>query len=121
MGEQGQAGENWTRLRDEWVLRVTELVNEVTAWAEAQGWAVERTSKTITEKSVGSYEVPVLLIALRVAGEKGRVDLEAYPTLNRVSLVGRNGSWLVLTDSNVPLHAEWNKETFVQLAAELLA
>ena len=60
---------------------------------------MEREDKTIREKLLGQYVVPLLRmvvpggelqlnpIALHVSGGDGRVDLEALPTLSRVKLV----------------------------------
>jgi len=36
-------------------------------------------------------------------------------------LLGRGEDWLIMTDSRVPLHADWNEKTFVRLAPELVA
>ena len=120
--------------RDKWIGRVTQLLDQIADWAEQNDWAIQRDDKAITERLLGPYKVPTLVvkleegeelhvqpIGLHVIGAEGRVDLEAYPTLNRVKLVGRGPDWEIVTDSNVPLHAPWNAETFVQLAKDLLA
>lgn len=107
--------------RDEWVGRVQSLVDQIVGWAEALGWHVERTDEQLSEKQLGTYTVPaarirlpgvsgrperallVTPIALHVLGGDGRVDLEGYPTLSRVKLIGVPDGWKIMTDSNVPL------------------
>lgn len=119
--------------RDEWLRRVGDLVTEVEGWASEQGWSVHRLDARIRERLLGEYVVPSLQmrmpggelflkpVALHVVGADGRVDLEAWPTLNRVKLVGREGGWQVITDSNVPLREQWGRDTFVRLAHDLQA
>jgi hypothetical protein len=117
--------------RDQWIARVEALVTQVTEWSIAEGWTVERAPKTIREKLLGTYDVSKLHVKLpggelilepigiQVPGEDGRVDLEAFPTLNRVKLIGGQ-EWRIITDSNVPLRLPWNRETYAQLAHDLL-
>lgn len=119
--------------RRQWVARVEALIAQIEKWAEAEDWAVARQTKTIHERLIGDYSVPVLRVrlpggevhvnpvGLHVIGADGRVDLEAFPTLNRIKLIGANKSWQIITDSNVPLRQPWNSKTFVQLAHDLLA
>ncbi|HEY3245788.1 MAG TPA: hypothetical protein VGM03_20775 [Phycisphaerae bacterium] len=119
--------------REAWIARLNALADEVTFWCQSEGWAVERGENTIREPSLGSYAVPSLRItlsggelllnpiALEVIGGDGRVDLEAFPTLSRVKLVGDSGGWKIMTDSNIPLRQPWERQTFVQLAHDLLS
>jgi|GEM_PF-1723689 len=119
--------------RKEWLARVDALVETIATWAQAEGWAVERQTKVLREKLLGEYEVPLLVlrvqdgevqvspVALHGVGVEGRVDLEAFPTLSRVKLVGSGQSWEIITDSNVPLRVAWDRDTFVQLVRDLLA
>ncbi len=123
---------HWSYRRQEWITRVTTLVHEIATWSQAQGWKVEEGRKSIHEKLLGDYEVPTLLVhlpegelsvnpvGLQVIGADGRIDVEAFPTLSRVKFVGDGEGWKIVTDSNVPLRAAWNCETFVQLAHDLL-
>lgn len=116
----------------EWVALVQSLAKQIQGWSQSQQWKVEEGQKTIHEDMLGVYTVPELRItasggilhlnpiALHVAGGDGRVDLEAFPTLNRVKLVRSHNQWTIMTDSNVPLRDPWNQETFVRLAADLL-
>jgi hypothetical protein len=118
--------------RDQWIARVEALVTQIAEWSVAEGWTVERGQKTLREKLLGSYEAPRLQIklpggelllepiALQAGGGDGRVDLEAFPTLSRVKLIG-GPEWRIITDSNVPLRLPWNRETYAQLAHDLLS
>jgi hypothetical protein len=124
--------------RDEWVRRLTALVDQITEWSQQAGWRVEIGRQTINERLLGEYEAPVahvtlppgdlperavlvVPIALHVPGGDGRVDLEGHPTLSRVRLIGAGNDWIIMTDSNVPLRVPWNRETFQQLAQDLVA
>lgn len=119
--------------REEWRKRVNRLIDEVERWAQEEGWPVQRSQKHVREQLLGEYDVPELRmrvpggdmfltpIASHVVGADGRVDLEAWPTLNRVKLIGHDGGWQVMTDSNVPLRQAWNRETFRQLVHDLQA
>ncbi len=120
--------------RGVWVAEVEALVSQIAQWSQEEGWVVSRTPKTLTEKRLGPYEVSSLRIELG-AGELlvepiafnqggdggGRVDLEAYPTLSRVKLIGGGPNWRIVTDSNVPIRVQWGRDTFMQLAEDLLA
>jgi hypothetical protein len=125
--------------RDEWVKRVTALVEQVRQWSQQAGWSVIVEHEEVEEKLFGSYEAPaarvqlpkgdlperavlVIPIGLQIADGNGRVDLEGYPTLSRVRLVGdERGGWNIWTDSNIPLRQPWNANTFHQLAQDLVA
>ena len=119
--------------RHEGIARVEGLIDQITDWAHAENWAVERLQKAITEKPLGTYALPELIvrptegelivnpIGLNLFGGKGRVDLEAIPTLSRVKLIGEPGGWQIWTDSNVPLRVEWNRDNFVRLVKDLLS
>lgn len=128
-----QAPDNMAHRRDDWIHRVNDLVDEVERWTATEGWTAHRGEAQLRERLLGEYVLPTLQIrtpagdlflkpvALHVAGADGRVDLEAWPTLNRVKLVGREGGWQIVTDSNVPLRDTWGAEAFVRLARDLQA
>jgi hypothetical protein len=121
------------RQREEWIARINGLADQVESWCRNQNWAVVRSTKQVEEPDLGTYEVPVLRatapdgelllepVALFVRGARGRVDFEAFPSLSRVKLLLDNGSWQIMTDSNVPLRQPWTEDTFVQLARDLLS
>lgn len=116
----------------EWLKRLDALAAEITQWSRAQRWDVDRHETQITETPFGCYAVPALSIrlksgklmlnpvGLRVPGGKGRVDLEAIPTLSRVRLLPVKDGWEIWTDSNIPLRVPWNRRSFVQIAEDLV-
>ena len=117
----------------EWQAAVNAAMNDAQQWSEQEGWLVRREEKTAHEELLGDYVVPMLHIrvsdgellvnpvGLHVIGADGRVDLEGWPSLNRVKLIRRQGQWQLFTDSNVPLRRPWTKETFAELAKDLVA
>lgn len=119
------------RLAD-WVGRLAALTDQIATWSAEQGWEAKRGNRHLADRTFGGYDVPTLdvrapggelyvrPVAVRGTGENGRVELEAYPTLHRVHLIGRGEAWEVLTDSNVRLRQPWSAETFVQLVGDLL-
>jgi hypothetical protein len=124
--------------RDDWVRRVTALVEQIAEWSREARWRVELGRESIDERLLGRYEAPtarvtlppgdlperavmVVPVGLHVAGGDGRIDLEGYPTLSRVKLIGVREGWTIMTDSNVPLRLPWNADTFRQLAQDLVA
>lgn len=122
-------------VRDEWMQALTALGQDLTAWAEAEGWQVRASEKHLTEVATGTYTAPELALETPEGGRllvevkgrgpteaSGRVQISAWPTLFRVLLLhkpGRSG-WVVRTDSGIPLHQPWNHETFITLAKDLL-
>jgi hypothetical protein len=115
----------------QFLSRVEALVAQIAAWSDAEGWKVERQSKTLRDKHFGEYQVPRLHIVLPdgelnvepigyIGNGEGRVDLEGFPTLSRVKLISGN-EWRIVTDSNVPLRLPWNRQTYAQLAHDLLS
>ena len=127
--------ETETTLR-EWVGSVEALFQEVSGWAEDNHWRVSRSETRVTEHKFGTYEVPVLLLDVPElpesqiilepqavnAGGKGRIKMYATNTLYRVRLLWGAGDseWTILTDSGIPLHYPWGKDTFTTLAKDLL-
>jgi hypothetical protein len=120
--------------RDQWISRIKGLIDEIGEWSQSQGWSCARSEITMSEQLFGTYTVPALRvrtnagqelhvtpIGLHVVGAEGRVDLEAWPSLNRVRLVGRQGGWEIVTDSNVPLREPWNRDTFLRLVQDLVS
>lgn len=119
--------------RTQWITRVDTLVSQIAKWSAAENWSVDKSEKAMHESLWGDYIVPTLRIrlpggevhvnpvGLHVVGADGRVDLETFPTLNRVRLVGHKNQWEIYTDSNVPLRKPWNRKTFSQLALDLVA
>ena len=129
-----ESQENAAVKRSEWIARVEALVEQIGQWAKAENWHAEKREKSITEKFFGTYtvhelaihrvdgEIVINPIGLIVGRRVGRIDIEAFPTLSRVKLLEANGNgWTIMTDSNVPLRVEWNRQNFRQLVDDLLA
>lgn len=128
--KQSQARE---KIVADWHDVVARLVEQIAKWAEAENWSVHRDRKTIHEERLGDYDLPTLRVRTNQGDEvhvnpvaryvmgraDGRVDLEGWPSLNRVRFIRRGGQWEIITDSNVPLRQPWNRKTFVQLARDL--
>ncbi len=60
-------------MKDEWVGRLNSLVGEVAGGARASGWRTRRIAKTLSERRLGTYRVPVLLM------EKDTVEVVLNP------------------------------------------
>lgn len=120
-------------MKSEWLDAVNQLVVQIEGWAKKQGWASHRGTLSISEPGLGTYEVPMLTveipggevyvkpIARVVGGGDGRVDIQAFPTLSRVKLLRKADEWVIITDSNVRLRADWTQELFADLACEMVA
>jgi len=124
-----------TALRNEWLKALAELEDTLSAWAvQEAGWTVMRgETDTISEDALGEYAAPMLIIyspdgELRVEPiarnfpGRGIVELYAWPTLRRVHLLPdeMEGRWRVLTDSGIYLRQEWNRDSFMTLANDLI-
>jgi hypothetical protein len=126
-------GRNLLELRrKKWLQRVEKVLRQAETWAVAEDWSVARQAKIVEEPPLAPYEAPVLRIrspqgevrvdpiGSQITGADGRVDLQAWPSLNRVRLVWHGNAMEIITDSNVPLRQPWNRRTFVQLVDDLL-
>ncbi len=95
-------------VKAEWLSRLNALVGEVEGWARAYGWRTRRISKTVDERRIGSYKVPVLMmekdtvevvlnpVARFVPGAEGAVDLYAAPAYDDIaSLYFEGDRWVV--------------------------
>ncbi|HWE35724.1 MAG TPA: hypothetical protein VG406_04065 [Isosphaeraceae bacterium] len=122
--------ENWEARRDEWIADVTRIVDDVEAWASEQDWLVHRHPKTLTDDSIGSYEVPMLMIrtpnaplvldplARDVVGASGRIDLSVLQSLDNILIIKNEAGWHLVVDPP-NLDRPWSKEGFLELAAGL--
>src|SRR6266487_3484439 len=116
------APENTIAKRDQWLALVKEVLDQMESWAREEGWSVHREDKRTFENEFGEYNAPVTRfrtpageiyvtpIGRNIVGADGRVDIEAWPSLNRVKLVRKNNRWDIITDSNVPLRQDWNQQ-----------
>ena len=100
--------ENPEAVKREWLDRLDTLVREVKGWAEAAGWRTRRINKTVGERQLGKYEVPVLLmeketvevvlnpVARFVPGADGAVDLYHSPAYDDIASLYLEGDhWVV--------------------------
>lgn len=119
----------------EWRQIVSVLQEDIAHWSEGQGWtvAVSRTQVMDVRPQYGIYSVHTLSIEApegRLIVEPmphgldgtGLVKFYAWPTLYRVRLLYRGGQiqWETMTDSGIPMHLDWNRQTFLTLAHDLL-
>jgi hypothetical protein len=92
----------------EWLDRLDTLVGEVESWARASGWRTRRINKTVNERQLGTYKVPVLLmekdtvevvlnpVARSVPGADGAVDMYVAPAYDDIaSLYFEGDHWVV--------------------------
>jgi len=119
---------DWEARRNSWCEFVNALMKDVEAWAGRRKWPVDRQEKTVTEDHAGTYSVPELNVKVpggyltlepvgcNVIGADGRVDITAFPSLDRVMLVLVGKEWRLKTDSGVPWPKLWCEETFEELA-----
>jgi hypothetical protein len=120
------------RRRATWLQDVERLLTEIEDWCHELNWPAQRERITITEERLGTYDAPqvharlpgggelyVTPVALDVIASNGRIDIEAWPSLNRVRLVRRPDAWEIMTDSNVPIRQAWARDTFRSIAIDL--
>lgn len=92
----------------EWLGHLDNLVSDVEGWAKASGWRTRRIEKTVSERPLGKYRVPVLLlekdavevvlnpVARRIPGADGAVDLYRSPAYDDIAtLYLEQGRWVV--------------------------
>lgn len=125
-----QSVEDAKMRRDEWIAAVEQVISDAEAWATEQHWFVHRGPKTITERPVGSYEVPTLLIQAHagrfalepygcdVIGALGVIDFSVYPSYDSVAIVRTNSGWHIETNPRT-ISRPWSKQTFLEVASEL--
>ena len=116
-----------------WQQTVQKLAEQIAAWSQEEGWAVERTQEEVEDTQRGNYAVPALKIETphgRLLLEPlshslngvGRVNLSSWETLYRVRLLqgSADADWTILTDSGIPVRYVWGKGAFVTVAKDLL-
>ncbi|MCI0357279.1 MAG: hypothetical protein L0211_02195 [Planctomycetaceae bacterium] len=97
-----------SKVREDWVGRVTTLVQDVENWAGELGWSTRRIDKQLDDSQIGSHTVPALLvqegpvrvfvepIARSAPGAEGVVDLYLMPAYDDIaSLYFVDGQWQV--------------------------
>ena len=123
--------ENWESIRDEWVESVEHLASEAEAWASRRKWLVHRDRKTLTEGSIGSYDVPMLVIhcpngrlildpvARYISGASGRIDLSVFPSYDTVLIIRTDAGWRLKRIDPPEFERPWSEGDFVEVASEL--
>jgi hypothetical protein len=95
-------------VKAKWLSHLNTLVDEVGGWARASGWRTRQIAKTVNERRLGEYKVPVLLmekdtveivlnpVARFVPGADGAVDLYVAPAYDDIaSLYLKHNQWVV--------------------------
>ena len=123
---------NWNQIRLEWSNQVHDLVQEVRSWSEEQGWRVTEAQVELNEAGLGTYTLPMLTIDLpegtailkpvaqRVLNGQGRVDLYSYPTMDKVMLFCKGGTWVVRPELGPSWPLAWGKVCFLDLMQRLV-
>jgi len=106
-------------------------MDSIKSWAEQRRWFVDEQEKTVEEDHIGRYTVPTLFIqapggkihvepiGCDIIGAEGRVDIESFPSLNRLLLILVNGEWKIKTDSRIDWPEPWSEQSFVNLVNAL--
>jgi hypothetical protein len=107
-GEARLQTEDPETVKAEWLGRLDSLVDEVEGWAKLSGWRTRRIAKTLSERRLGTYKVPVLLmeknaveavlnpVARYVPGADGAIDLYVAPAYDDIaSLYFEGNHWVV--------------------------
>jgi hypothetical protein len=91
-------------VKREWLDRLDTIVEEVEGWAKASGWRTRRIDKTLTERRLGSYKVPVLLMEKNTVevGASGAVDLYVAPAYDDIASLYLEGDHWVLHYADQP-------------------
>ncbi len=97
---------NSESLRNEWLSRLSHLVESVQTWAKELGWATRRIEKQLEDSEIGNYRAPALLlqeettrllldpIARSAPGADGIVDLYWMPAYDDIAtLYFYDGTW----------------------------
>lgn len=124
---------NWDNKKTEWQKSIKDLVGDIRLWAENNKWIVVQHDKSITEDHLGTYQVPELNIKIpgghlivepigrNIIGAEGRVDIYAFPSLQRMLLVREHNHWSVKTSDFINWPLSWDKNTFTDLAKNLIS
>jgi hypothetical protein len=54
--------EDKVRLRDEWLARLSDLVETIRGWAEEMDWSTRRIETKMDDLEIGDYKAPALII-----------------------------------------------------------
>lgn len=98
--------EDMEKLREEWLERLSGLVETVRGWAQDLDWSTRRIEKKMEDSRLGTYKAPALLlqketvrallepIARFAPGVEGVVDLYLMPAFDDIAtLYFYDGGW----------------------------
>jgi hypothetical protein len=98
--------EDQEKLREEWLERLSELVETVCSWVQELDWSTRRIEKKLEDSQLGTYKAPALLlqketvrvllepIARFAPGVEGVVDLYLMPAYDDIAtLYFYDGGW----------------------------
>src|SRR5437764_15410423 len=104
--------EDQEKLREEWLERLSGLVETVRGWAQDLDWSTRRIEKKIEDSQLGTYKAPALLlqketvrallepIAHSAPGVEGIVDFYLMPAFDDIAR-------LYFSDDRWQLHHEF--------------
>ena len=98
--------EDGEELREQWLARLSGLVETIRDWAQDLDWSTRRIEKKMKDSQIGAYEAPALIlqketarvllepIARSAPGAEGVVDLYLMPAFDDVAtLYFYDGGW----------------------------
>jgi hypothetical protein len=111
--------EDKERLRDEWLARLSDLVETVRGWAEEMDWSTRRIETKMDDREIGDYKAPALIIQKETVrailqpigrsapGVDGVVDFYIMPAYDDIaSLYFYDGVWHLHHRLPLPPQAE---------------
>ena len=57
-----KAPEDAVRIRDNWLKRLSDLLEQADHWAREMGWSTRRVEKKMQDSEIGTYQAPALLM-----------------------------------------------------------
>ncbi len=103
-----QSTDHLDKIREDWLARLSELINQVDGWCFGFGWSSKRIDKKMDDPEIGSYQAPTLLlqagvtrvilepISRSVPGAEGVVDLYQLPAHDdTATLLSQHGRWWI--------------------------
>lgn len=103
-----RSGQHAEKLRQDWLARLSDLLETVRNWARELDWSTRQVGKKMNDSEVGNYEAPALIlqkettramlepIARTAPGTEGIVDLYLMPAFDDIaSLYYYDSAWHV--------------------------
>jgi hypothetical protein len=111
------------KLRDEWLARLSELIETVRGWAEELDWSTRRIETKMEDLEIGNYRAPALIIQKETVrailepigrsapGVEGVVDFYLMPAYDDIaSLYFYDGGWYLHYKCHYPPEANTVRE-----------